>query len=193
MIEFFSNWAGQLVVALVIGSLLEMIIPKGKNKKYVKMLIGIYIIFCMISPFTQIDETFSMDNISEMLEEYGKQNAEEVDSSSMDSRLEELYIEEIEKSISEDLEELGYEVKKCKIKAKINSKINESGIESISVKVKKYIKQESEIEKIENINISINNEKKENTTNIENGDIEIIKNLILEKYDVQEDKIHISG
>ena len=33
MVEFLSSWSGQIVVALVIGSLLEMLVPKGKNKK----------------------------------------------------------------------------------------------------------------------------------------------------------------
>lgn len=193
MIEFFSNWAGQLVVALIIGTLLEMIIPKGKNKKYVKMLIGIYIIFCIISPFSQINESFSIDDITEQIEEYGSENTIEENQTSMDARLEDLYIEEIEKSISEDLEKIGYEVKRCKIEANLNGKINKSGIESISIKVKKYLKQDSNIEKIENVNISINSDKKENTTNIENEDINIIKKIIQEKYEIQEEKIHISG
>lgn len=191
MIEFFSEWTGQLVVALIIGTLLEMIMPKGKNKKYVKMLIGIYIIFCMISPFTQINETFSLGSISEKIEEYGKESIQE-NQTSMDARLEELYIEEIEKSISEELYNIGYEVKKCEVQANLNSKIDKSGIESITIKVKKYIKEESDIEKVENVNISINNHKKENTTNIEDDDIKIIKKIILEKYEVQEEKVHIS-
>lgn len=195
VVEFLSKWSGQLIIALVISSILEMIVPNGKSKKYVKMLIGIYIVFCMISPFTQINESFSIDNIDETIEEYVKQNTEEIDQTSMEARLERLYIEEVENSIIEDLEQIGYKVMKCKVEVKLNSKVNKSAIQSINIKVKKYIRQQevSDIEQIENVNISINSSKKEDTTNIESEDINKIKRFILDKYDIEENKIHISG
>lgn len=195
MIEFFSNWAGQLVVALVIGSLLEMLVPNGKNKKYVKMLIGIYIIFCIVSPLTNAKEVFSEDSIEDSIEEYLKKNTSKSEEKSTDEKIEDLYIKEIENSITEDLANMGYEVVKCKIETELSSKVNNSRIKSIEIKVKKYIKQGvvSEVEKIENVDISINKSEKENTTNIESGDIEVIKNLISEKYEIEESKIHISS
>lgn len=198
MVEFLSNWAGQLVVALIIGSLLEMLVPKGKNKKYVKMLIGIYVIFCMVSPFTKINESFSVDNIDDTVDKYIKDIIEEVDTTSMDARLEELYIEEVEKTIKEDLAEIGYKVMKCTIEVKLDNKVNKSGIQSISIKVKKYIRQDptSDVEvvqDVENVNISINTNEEENTTYIQNEDINVIKNFILNKYEIEENKIHISG
>lgn len=198
MVEFLSNWAGQIVVALIVGSLLEMLVPKGKNKKYVKMLIGIYIIFCMVSPFTKMNESFSVDNIDETVDKYIKQNTTENATASTDAKLEDLYIKEVEKSITEDLAELGYKVMQCKIEANLNSKVKKSGIQSINIKVKKYIRQDptSEIEvveEVENVNISINTDEEENTTYIQNADINVIKNFIIDKYEIEENKIHISG
>lgn len=198
MVEFLSSWSGQIVVALVIGSLLEMLVPKGKNKKYVKMLIGIYIIFCIVSPFTKINESFSMENIDKTLDKYIKENTKEYGVSSTDADLEELYIKEVEKSITEDLAKIGYKVVKCKIVANLNSKINKSGIQSINIKVKKYVRQEAPsdidiVEDIEKVNISINTNEEENTTYIQNEDIVVIKNFILDKYEIDENKIHISG
>ena len=198
MVEFLSSWSGQIVVALVIGSLLEMLVPKGKNKKYVKMLIGIYIIFCIVSPFTEINESFSMENIDKTLDKYIKENTKEYGVSSTDADLEELYIKEVEKSITEDLAKIGYKVVKCKIVANLNSKINKSGIQSINIKVKKYVRQEAPsdidvVEDIEKVNISINTNEEENTTYIQNEDIIVIKNFILDKYEIDENKIHVSG
>lgn len=198
MVEFLSNWSGQLVVAIIVGSILEMLVPKGKNKKYVKMLIGIYIVFCIVSPFTKINESFSVDNIDETIDEYVKQNTEEIDQSSMDARLEQLYLEEVEKTITEDLANIGYKVMKCKIDVSLNNKVNKSTIQSINLKVKKYIRKNttSEIEAVEDVekvDISINNNEKEDTTYIENEDINKIKSFILQKYDIEENKIHISG
>lgn len=195
MVEFLSNWSGQLVVALVIGSILEMLVPKGKNKKYVKMLVGIYIVFCIISPFTQINESFSVDNIDKTIDKYVKENIEEVDPSSMEARLEELYVEEVENSLGADLSELGYKVMQCKVEVSLNNKVNKSTIQSINIKVKKYVRTNasSEIEQIENVNISVGSSQKEDTTHIENEDINVIKRFIVDKYEIKENKVHISG
>ena len=54
MIKLISNWAGQLIVALVVVTIIEMLLPDNKIKKYVKTVIGLYIIFCIISPFRAI-------------------------------------------------------------------------------------------------------------------------------------------
>lgn len=53
MIEFLSSWAKGLGVAIVVVSILEMILPNNKTKKYIRMVMGIYIIFNIISPFIE--------------------------------------------------------------------------------------------------------------------------------------------
>ena len=127
-----------------------------------------------------------------------KENTKEYGVTSTDADLEELYNKEVEKSITEDLPKIGYKVVKCKIVANLNSKINKSGIQSINIKVKKYVRQEAPsdidvVEDIEKVNISINTNEEENTTYIQNEDIIVIKNFILDKYEIDENKIHISG
>lgn len=39
MINFISNWAEQVIVAVIIGTILEMILPKGNTQKYIKTII----------------------------------------------------------------------------------------------------------------------------------------------------------
>ena len=48
MIEFLSNWAKSLGLAIIVISILEMILPNNKTKKYVRMIFGLYIIFNII-------------------------------------------------------------------------------------------------------------------------------------------------
>ena len=43
MIEFFRSWCEGIIVAVIIAMLIEAILPEGNNKKYVKVVIGIYI------------------------------------------------------------------------------------------------------------------------------------------------------
>ena len=53
MVNFFSSWGQGIIVAVIIGTIIEMILPEGSSKKYIKVVIGIYILFTIISPFIQ--------------------------------------------------------------------------------------------------------------------------------------------
>ena len=37
-------------MAVIIGAIIEMILPEGNSKKYVKIVIGVYVLFTIISP-----------------------------------------------------------------------------------------------------------------------------------------------
>ena len=45
MIQFLSSWAEQIVLAVIIATIIELILPQNRNKKYIQMVIGIYILF----------------------------------------------------------------------------------------------------------------------------------------------------
>ena len=53
MISFLSSWVKNLCLALIVVSILEMILPNNKTKKYVKMVMGMYILFSIIEPFVE--------------------------------------------------------------------------------------------------------------------------------------------
>ena len=44
MIENISIWTKQIILAVIIASIIELITPNGKNKKNIKMIIGMYIL-----------------------------------------------------------------------------------------------------------------------------------------------------
>ena len=50
MIEFISSWAEQIVLAVIVATIIELILTKNKNKKYIQMVIGVYVLFNIISP-----------------------------------------------------------------------------------------------------------------------------------------------
>ena len=51
MIDFINGWAKQIIICLMIVIIFELIIPEGKNKKYIKMVMGLFILYSIISPF----------------------------------------------------------------------------------------------------------------------------------------------
>ena len=64
-------------------------------------------------------------------------NTSNVNQESMDLRLQNLYIEEMEKNISKRLENEGYNVSKCNIDANLDSSSENSGIHSINLNLSK--------------------------------------------------------
>ena len=125
MVKFLSSWVKTFGLTVVIISILEMLLPNNKTKKYIRMVMGIYIIFTMISPFIsdkKMLSTFSSlatQNLEDInLDDYVKNQT------SMDKRLEELYQDELEKDIIKKLNEKGYEVKNCNVKVTISRRRN---------------------------------------------------------------------
>lgn len=50
MISNISSWAEQIIIAVIIATILEMVLPNGNSKKYIKTVIGVYILYTIISP-----------------------------------------------------------------------------------------------------------------------------------------------
>lgn len=69
MINFLGKWIEGIAIAVIVASIFEMILPDGNIKKYVKIVLGIYIIFSIISPFVDRKELYNL-NIFKEIETY---------------------------------------------------------------------------------------------------------------------------
>ena len=96
MISFLSSWAEQVILAVIIATILELILPNSKNKKYVQMVIGVYVLFNIISPIIKNKEKLVFSEID--LDKYITTSTK-VEQSSMDARLEKIYLDELENNI----------------------------------------------------------------------------------------------
>lgn len=201
-----SSWVKGLGLAIVIVSILEMLLPNNKTKKYVRMLMGIYVLFTMISPFVSNQEIFSTNQLE--LEEYvTAQTSTSVNQSSMDERIKELYIQELEKDITKKLKEKGYEVTNCKVKAQISDKEEDTQITKIKLGIQKSQENQQEqnienqivtqIQKIKPIDTSIQEEEdlqqeETKSTKVNKSDIQNIKKFLIEEYGVNEKCLEIN-
>lgn len=134
MISFMSSWAEQIILAIIIVTVIELILPQNKNKKYIQMVLGIYVLFNIISPIINNKDSFSIEKYN--IENYQTQTQYEVDQSSMDKKLEKIYLEELENTVILKFQEKGFEVSKCEIDAILDTTKKNAGIHSITVKVK---------------------------------------------------------
>ena len=139
MIEFLSNWAKDICLAVIVISILEMILPNNKSKKYVKMVMGVYLLFTMISPFVKNSKNLDLENMNiyEDIMTSSVQTENEIDQTSMDKRLNQIYKEELEKHITNKLGQKGYIVENCNVKASLDKEGQTSGIEKIKLKISK--------------------------------------------------------
>lgn len=144
MIEFLSSWAEQIVLAVIIATIIELILPNNKNKKYIQMVIGIYILFNIISPIIKDKEVFSFEEYNS--EQNKIETDYEIDETSMDKRLEKIYLEELEKDVKKKFEEKGFSISKCTIDAELDTTKKNAGIHLITIKIKGPV-EETEIKK----------------------------------------------
>ena len=151
----------QVILAVIIATILELILPNSKNKKYVQMVIGVYVLFNIISPIIKNKEKLVFSEID--LDKYITTSTK-VEQSSMDARLEKIYLDELENNIKSKFKNAGIEIIKCTIDAELDTTKKNAGIHSIDVKVK-----------------NVDDEQK----------ISKIKQEIIEEYEISEDKIKI--
>ena len=145
MIEFLSGWAKNLGVVIVIVSIFEMILPNNKTKKYIRVVLGIFVMFNIISPFIKNKDKLSSVSID--LENYTTEQNVTVDQTSMDKRIQDLYEKELEKDIKNKIEEQGYKVASCKVNATILENENSNSEENTIQKIKLKIEKKEDIEK----------------------------------------------
>ena len=184
MLDVITDWAKNIVLAVILISILEMLLPNNKTKKYIKMVLGIYLLFNIISPIINNRQTFSLSNfdINNYTSNIETQtNSETVNQESMDERIQEIYLEELEKDITTKLENKGYKIINCSVKGKFSSN-EESKISEILLEVEKKENTEN-IKRSENeISSSENSEKQnKNENGEEKNDGETLETVMIEE------------
>lgn len=217
MINFLSSWVKNLSLALIVVSILEMLLPNNKTKKYIKMVMGLYILFSIIAPFVNNSNALNF-NIEDVYADYSKEISSttttsttgEVNQTSMDDRLNQLYKEQLESDITQKVEEKGYDIRKCKVEAHISE--SDTGIESITLEIDgknentenadnseksnntiedKIIQEIQKIQKVE-IDISNSNDSEDTNSAITKTDVKIIKDFLTKEYGVSEKCLKIN-
>lgn len=170
MIDFFKVWCEGIIVAVVISIIIESILPEGNNKKYVKVVVGIYIIFTILSPFLG-----KLDNEIDFSKSL---NLATIETVAVDTKnIQQMYINGIEETMKNTIEkEFGYCVADLEI-------IYDEKYESIE-QVKMSF-QEDGISKVEKVEIGANNEQ--------TNEFDEVKSYISENYNIDKDRIFLQS
>ncbi len=195
MVSWFNSWAQGIILAVIIVTILEMIVPEGKNKKYIKIVMGVYITFTIISPIISkaVGSDFNID--LNKYENLLNQNTEITDTNIgdiNDKNIEDLYLTTIKNNIKKELEEEGYQAKNIDITANINVQKEETEIYKIDIKDVSKLNN-NEIKKVNKIEIGENTLTENENNFLSSSEIKNIKETLSKKYEVDEKKIYVNG
>ena len=149
MISNISSWAQGIIIAIIVGSIIQMLLPENKNKKYIKLVIGVYILFYIINPVVGKQLNLNEFSLDEYLSVDAKTNSEETNI--YDNTVKETFKNKVIYNIKSQLNSKGYESNNIKIeiddenkeetKEKDKSQIIvnkiDTSVESVDIKEKK--------------------------------------------------------
>ena len=196
MIEFLSSWAQGIIVAVIIATLIEMILPNSSSKKYVKVVIGMYILFTIVSPIIKKlgGKDINLNTID--IEKYEQQISKSDNTISRKFEdnntrsIKDIYVSNLKADISAKLKEKGYEIDTSDIQIKDDENYT---IEKITLKL---IKMEQKQEKNNEIVINTveigNTISQKDSKTLSNDDKQEVKDYISETYDIDKKNINIS-
>lgn len=201
MIKFINSWAQGIILAVIIATIIEIIIPEGNNKKYVKTVIGLYILFTIIYPLiTKISNNkLNFDSIiAKTSKEVSMYDNKVANSIETNTYIENTYKNNLKDKIKEKIEEKGYTVLDFNIYIETQNEEAYGQINSIVLKLQKASKEQNTIKgvnKIEEINVNIKNNKTENLKTekeLTDSEIKTIKEYLNNMYSIEEERIHIN-
>ncbi|HJJ14800.1 MAG TPA: stage III sporulation protein AF [Clostridiaceae bacterium] len=206
MISFISSWTQGIIVSVIIASIIEMILPDGNCQKYVKVVIGVFILFSIVSPVIN-KFTKKEINISSIVDVEKYSDAKQVSSTNLEVNtslnIKQMYETNLKVDIKSKIESKGFKVKDITI----NISDDEYKIEKIDIGIMGEINEESEVknnkksknnvigivDSIEKISVDISSKvsKEEKEYVISSKDANTLKEYLSNVYDVNTKNIFI--
>ncbi len=199
MIKFINSWAQGIILAVIIATIIEIILPEGKNKKYVKTVIGVYILFTIIYPlinkFTKTNINTLIENTTKQMSTYQENNSLKIDT---DKYIESTYKKKIEEDIRKRANEKNLNITLLNVYIETEDENRYGMLNSLVMKVEKNetSRKNNDVNQIKEINISKNVQNNEIIENkdktVTEKEINEFKEYINATYYLEKEKIHIN-
>lgn len=201
MIDWISTWAQSIIIAVIIATIIEMILPSGSSKKYIKVVTGVYILFTIISPvitkFT--GKTLAVSDILELDSYVNEIKQKEVSQNLLaennSSSIKDIYTANLKSDIKNKLKQKGYSANNIVLTVGDDENYTLNKIELDIEKIKEDKQEVNEIEAVNKINITISNsvvEKNNNKSSISDKEKEKIKQYLSSVYEIDEKDILVN-
>ena len=200
MLEWFRSWATGIVIAVIIATIIEMILPNSTSKKYIKIIIGIFIVYTIISPVIGSFKGEDLNNYIKV-ENYIQSNSNALKtnevSDNAQSSIKKIYAQNLQNDLKIKLKEKGYISNNINISISNDDKYN---IERIDIKVDEKVTNSNQDEKqvktivdnIKAIKIKVKKDDSQNNAIITENDKNEIKEYIKQIYQINLNNINVS-
>lgn len=200
MLEWFRSWATGIVIAVIIATIIEMILPNSTSKKYIKIIIGIFIVYTIISPVIGSFKGGDLNNYIKV-ENYIQSNSNALKtnevSDNAQSSIKKIYAQNLQNDLKTKLKEKGYISNNINISISNDDKYN---IERIDIKVDEKVTNSNQDEKqvktivdnIKAIKIKVKKDDSQNNAIITENDKNEIKEYIKQIYQIDLNNINVS-
>lgn len=203
LVKFLSSWAQGIILAVIVATIIEIILPKGNNKKYVKTIIGIYILFVIVYPLiskitnNKIDAQAVIANTSSTMNKYQIDNNISLETNEY---IEEVYKHTLEEDVTSRLKEKGYKVNSLNLYLELADETKYGEIISMVIQVskidnKKEENTKNEVNQVKEVKINVSNTNKaqeEKKEEIEKEELDSLKEFLNTIYSVEKERIHIN-
>ena len=198
MISWISSWAQGIIMAVIIGAIIEMILPEGNSKKYVKIVIGVYVLFTIISPVIskitgktiQVSDILELNKYIEETENNSKLYVTLDEDNS--NNIKDIYESSLRNDIKAKIEAKGYNAKNIRLEIEDDE---EYTLKKIDIEIYKNMeKNKKDIETIQNVDINISQKSTENDMQekLSEKDKRKLKDYLSGVYEIDEKNININ-
>lgn len=205
MLEFISVWAQGIIVSVIIATIIEVILPNSSNSKYIKVVIGVFILFTIISP---IINKFSSNKISDKINfdsyiDTSTNNSAITTNVNLNNEdtIRKMYEENLKIDIKTKITQKGYTVGNINLDILNNDEYTLSKIDLKIVAKNESINQNNNtnvttiVENIENIRVDIggsSKNKEEEKSLISESEKRKLKEYLSSVYEVSENNIFVN-
>ena len=185
---WLNSWASGVIVAIIAATILEMLLPEGNNKKYIKVIIGIYVLFVIISPVVSglLEDELDIETIFASASEY-EYSAEQTEINT-DKVILSTYISNLKDDIKQKISSKGYNADKIDIE--VGKTEGDYGqIKKMNIIISE-IEEENKIQEIKKIDINISKQTEEKVK-IPQEEINELKKYLAKAYEIEENNIII--
>ena len=194
MINAMSTWAKSIILAVIVSTIIQMILPEGNNKKYIKTVIGLYILFTIISPIiSKISGGNSTIDVSKYENYFNVESTTTASENVIDKNLDNTYTSSIKADIKNRMKQKGYKVNSLDANIELKNEESYGTINSLKISLEREENNNnSNIQAVNKIEIKISNNtnevKQNNLTSMEKQEI---KNYLSETYSIKKENIEV--
>lgn len=209
MIAFINSWVQGIILAVILATIIEIILPEGNNKKYVKTIIGIYIMFVIAQPLISkmlnkdVNIESIMQNTTSTMSKFETNHNITIETNAY---IEKTYKQKLEEDIKDKSSEKGYNISFLNLAIETGDSEDYGQINNIAMKIDKIDKTiedkkgttNNTIDNVKTVQISVSDNKiidgndDVKNTNISENEIETFKEYLVSVYGISKDKIQIN-